>query len=155
VNAFDPLGRTPLMYAVVSDVLPVDAVKLLIERGADVNAVNRHKNSGDARVKVLDIALRNGHQPIIQMLEKAGAKPTPEAPPKLKPRANNTIRSAVQDSIPLLQRTDAAFATKAGCVSCHNNSMGAMAISLARSRGLRVDEKIAAEQVRVNVASLE
>ena len=154
VNAFDPLGRTPLMYAVVSDLLPVDAVKLLIERGADVNAVNRHKNSGDAGVKVLDIALRNGYQPIIQMLEKAGATATPEIAPKLKPRANNSIRSAVQDSIPLLQRTDAAFSTKAGCVSCHNNSMGAMAVSLARSRGLRIDEKIAADQVRANVASL-
>ena len=29
VNAFDPLGRTPLMYAAGSDVVPLDVVKLL------------------------------------------------------------------------------------------------------------------------------
>ena len=45
VNAFDPLGRTPLMYAAGSDLLPVDVVKLLIERGADVNA----KDTAQAR----------------------------------------------------------------------------------------------------------
>ena len=38
VNAFDPLGRTPLMYAAASDLLDLDVVKLLVERGADVNA---------------------------------------------------------------------------------------------------------------------
>ena len=38
VNVVDPLGRTPLMYAAASDALPLGVVKLLIERGADVNA---------------------------------------------------------------------------------------------------------------------
>ena len=90
VNAFDPLGRTPLMYAAVSDVLPLDVVKLLIERGADVNAKDRHKNSGDAGITVLDIAKRNGNQPIIDLLVKAGAKATPEVPVALKPRHDNT-----------------------------------------------------------------
>ena len=33
VNAYDVLGRTPLMYAVISDKLPVDVVQLLIDRG--------------------------------------------------------------------------------------------------------------------------
>jgi ankyrin repeat protein len=155
VNAFDPLGRTPLMYAVVSDELPLDVVKLLIDRGADVNAKNRHKNSGDAGITVLDIAKRNGNPPIVQLLIKSGAKATPEVPVALKPRQNNTIRNAVQDSLSLLQRSDATFAAKAGCVSCHNNSMAAMAVGLARTRGFRIDEQTSAAQVRVNVASLE
>jgi hypothetical protein len=38
VNAVDPLGRTALMYAAASDLLSLDEVKLLVERGADVNA---------------------------------------------------------------------------------------------------------------------
>jgi N-acyl-D-amino-acid deacylase len=155
VNAFDPLGRTPLMYAALSDILPLDAIKLLIERGADVNAKDRHKNSGDAGVTVLDIAKRNGNPAIIQLLEKSGAKTTPEVLVALKPRQSNSIRSAVQDSLPLLQRTDANFVTKAGCVSCHNNSMEAMTVALARSHGLKVDEQIAAAQVRSNVQILE
>ena len=77
VNAFDPLGRTPLMYAVLSDVLPLDVVKLLIERGADVNAKDRHKNSGDAGLTVLDIAKRNGNQPIIQSTDERRRKGDP------------------------------------------------------------------------------
>ncbi|HEY3855478.1 MAG TPA: ankyrin repeat domain-containing protein [Verrucomicrobiae bacterium] len=36
VNAFDPFGKTALMYAAGSDTLPLDVVKLLIEYGADV-----------------------------------------------------------------------------------------------------------------------
>jgi ankyrin repeat protein len=155
VNAFDPLGRTPLMYAVLSDALPLDVVKVLIERGADVNAKDRHKNSGDAGVTVLDIARRNGHQPIIDLLVKAGAKATPEAPKVLQVRRDNTVRRAVQDALPLLQRSDAGFSNKAGCVSCHNNSMAAMAVGLARTRGFRIDEQIASAQVKTNVASLE
>jgi ankyrin repeat protein len=155
VNAFDPLGRTPLMYAVLSDVLPMDVVQLLIDRGADVNAKDRHKNSGDAGITVLDIAKRNGNEAMIQLLTKAGAKTTPEVQVALKPRRNNTIQNAVQDSLPLLQRSDATFSAKAGCISCHNNSMSAMALGLARTRGFGIDEKSAAAQVRTNVVSLE
>src|SRR5262249_13563082 len=36
VNSVDPTGRTSLMYAVGSDLLNLDVVKLLIDRGADV-----------------------------------------------------------------------------------------------------------------------
>jgi len=155
VNAYDPLGRTPLMYAAVSDVLPVEAVKLLIERGADVNAMDKHKNSGDTGITVLDIAKRNGNPEIIQLLTTAGAKASPDKSVALKPRKGNTIRAAVQDSLPLLQRSDSTFVAKAGCVSCHNNSMAAMAVGLARKRGLPVDESISSKQVMLNAQFLE
>jgi ankyrin repeat protein len=155
VNAFDSSGRTPLMYAVLSDVLPLDVVKLLIARGADVNAKDRHRKSSDAGETVLDIAKRNGYQPILDLLVKAGAKSTPEAPIAVKPRRDNNLRSAVQASLPLLQRADANFTAKAGCVSCHNDSMVAMAVGLARSRGFEIDENTAKAQVRVNAQALE
>jgi len=38
VNGTDEKSRTPLMFALASDLLPLDVVKLFIERGADVNA---------------------------------------------------------------------------------------------------------------------
>jgi ankyrin repeat protein len=154
VNAFDPFGKTPLMYAAISDVLPVDVVKLLIERGADVNARSRHTNAGDAGLTVLDIAKLNGNTPIVDLLVKAGAKASAETPVAFQPRHDNTIRSAVQDSLPLLQRADFNFSKNAGCISCHNNSMEAMAVSLARKRGIRIDEQTASAQVRVNVEQL-
>ena len=155
VNAFDPLGRTPLMYLAVSDVIPVEAMKLLIERGADVNARDRHKNSGDGGMTVLQIAKSTGDPRMIQLLLKAGAKEIPEKAAALKPRQNNSIRSAVEASLPLLQHSDVSFLSKSGCYSCHDNSMTAMTVSLARSRGLRVDEKTAAAQVRGNAQMLE
>jgi ankyrin repeat protein len=154
VNAFDPYGKTPLMYAAISDVLPVDVVKLLLERGADVNARCRHTQAGDAGLTVLDIAQLNGNTPIVDLLVKSGAKASPESPVTLQPRHDNTVRSAVQDSLPLLQRADFNFSKNAGCISCHNNSMEAMAVSLARKRGFRIDEQTASGQVRVNVEQL-
>jgi ankyrin repeat protein len=38
VNAVDPFGRIALRYAAASDFLPLDAVKRLVEHGANVNA---------------------------------------------------------------------------------------------------------------------
>jgi hypothetical protein len=46
VNALDPFGRTPLMYAAASDLLPLELVQLPIDKGADVNAKSRHAEAG-------------------------------------------------------------------------------------------------------------
>ena len=155
VNAFDALGRTPLMYAAISDVLPLDLVTLLIERGADVNAKDRHAKAGEAGLTVLDIAKLNGDTPIVQLLVKSGAESSVVAPAVLRARRDNSVRRAVEDSIPLLQRADASFAAKSGCISCHNNSLTAMTVGQARQRGFRIDEQTAAAQVRANVQALE
>ncbi len=154
-NAVDPLGRTPLMYAAISDLLDLDVVKLLIERGADVNKTDAHKQSGDSGLTVLDIAKLNGNTPIVAWLIKSGAKGTAPTPPALKPRRENTIPAAIEASLPLLQQADANFAPKAACISCHNNSLAAMTVALARKSGFQVDEKIAAQQVNVNRFGLE
>lgn len=154
VNAVDPLGRTPLMYAAASDLQPLDVVKLLIERGANVNAVNGHKESGDAGLTVLDIAKLHGETPVVAWLIKSGAKGTTPVPQALKSRRENTIQSAIEGSIPLLQAADAAFVPKAACASCHNNSLAAMAVGAARARGFQVNEKTAAQQVKANLFGL-
>jgi len=155
VNALDPLGRTPLMYAAASDLLDLDVVKLLVERGADVNAKDGHKLGGDSGLTVLDIARLHGETPVVQYLAKAGAKSTAPNPPALQSRRENNIPSAIQGSLPLIQRADANFVPKAACVSCHNNSLAAMAVSSARRSGFQVDEKTAAQQVKANVFGLE
>ena len=155
VNAFDPTGRTALMYAAVSDLLPVDCVKLLIERGADVNAIDKHQKSGDTGCTALDIARQKGNTPIVELLLKTGAQARPETQVALKPRHNNTIRRAVQDSLPLLQHADVTFSKNTACFSCHNNSMEAAAIGLARKRGFQIDEPTASAQLRFNAEALE
>ena len=154
VNAKDPFGRTPLMYAAVSDALPLDVVNLFISRGADVNAVDGHKQGGDSGLTVLDIAKRHGDTPVVQALMKAGATSTSTPTPTLTPVRANTVSAAVARSIPEIQKADASFIGKAGCFSCHNNSLAAMAVSQARKTGARVDERIAAQQVKANVGVL-
>ena len=155
VNAYDPLGKTPLMYAAISDLLPLEVVKLLVEHGADVNAINKHTKAGDAGLTVLDIAKLNGRTTIVEYLEAHGARSGAETAVNLHPRQGNTLRRAVQDCLPLLQRSEVNFTKGAGCTSCHNNSMGAMAVGLARKRGLQVDEEVASSQVKVNLEELE
>ena len=85
---------------------------------------------------------------------KSGAKSNAAPPPQLKPRRDNTIASAIQGSLPLIQKADANFMPKAACASCHNNSFAALAVGSARRNGFAVDEKIAAQQVQGNVFGL-
>jgi hypothetical protein len=139
------------MYAAVSDLLPLDVVNLFISRGANVNAVDGHKDGVDSGLTVLDIARRHGDTPVTQALVKAGAKATPPTLPKLTPVRSNTVSAAVSRSLPAIQRADANFIGKAGCFSCHNDSLAAMAVSQARKIGVRVDEQIAANQVKANL----
>src|SRR5439155_14698900 len=103
---------------------------------------------------VLDIAKLHGDTPVAQWLAGSGAKATAPNPPLLKARWENTIQSAIQGSIPLLQRADANFVPKAACVSCHNNSLAAIAVASARKSGFQVNEKTAAQQVKANVFGL-
>ena len=154
VNAVDPAGRTALMYATASDLLPLDVVKLLVERGADINARDAHKQSGDAGLTALDIARRHGETPIVEYLAKLGAKTSETRAPVLKVRSENTIQAAIQRSLPLIQQADASFMPKAACASCHNNSFAAIALGAARRSGFRVDEATAAQQVKANVMGL-
>jgi ankyrin repeat protein len=155
VNAFDQLGRSVLMNAAANDHLPVELVKLLIEKGADVNAVSKHQKSGDAELSVLDVALLRGETPVVELLRKAGAKSTRTFDHKTPQRSGNTIRAAVQSSIPQLQLADANFIPKAACASCHNDSLEAMAMSEARKKGFQIDEKAAGAMVKANVFGLQ
>ena len=155
-KAPDPTGRTPLMWAAASELLPVDVVKLLIAHGADVNAKDTHKNSADSGLTALDLARWFGKTPVVDALVAAGGRssePAAYASPKPQPAAS--IQAAVERSLPSLQRADASFSTKSGCISCHDNSLTAMTVGLARKNGLPVDERIGSDQVKVNAAYIE
>ncbi len=146
----EPKGNTLLMLAAGSDAMPVESVKALLARGADVNAKNP-----DGRT-ALDFARMRGATPIINLLMEAGAKEgtaTVYTPPAPVPAPS--IRAALGRSIPLLQKTDQTFMQKAGCVSCHNNTMTAVTVAAARQMGVAVNEEIARGQVKKIAAFLE
>ena len=87
VKFYDPLGRTALMNAAASDLLPLDEVKLLVEHGADVNAIDRHNKGGDSGLSPFSISQElHGETPIVDFLVKSGAKSTTQVAANFKPR---------------------------------------------------------------------
>src|SRR5215469_13072683 len=126
---------TCLMFAAVSDALPVGIARDLIERGADLNV------KSSRGLTALDFARRLGATPMVDLLVKAGAKEgIALADPAMHPKPAATFRAAIERSIPLLQRTDVTFLEKAGCVSCHHDNLTAMAVAAVLRNGLHVDD---------------
>ena len=72
----------------------------------------------------------------------------PDLPPLARAAAvpiaavnDQAVHAAVERSIPLLQRIGEPFIQKTGCVSCHHDSLVAMAVAAARKGGNAVDER--------------
>lgn len=150
VNASDPLSRSVLMRAAISETLSPEAMQRLIDRGADVQV--RDVEGFTA----LDYARRVGRTPIIDVLIKAGASTatsvdSAEHVPVLVNK--NDTYAAVARSVPLLQRTSIEFYRKGGCVSCHHNLLTAMTVATARPKGFPVDE-VAARQEQAMLARI-
>jgi hypothetical protein len=84
----------------------------------------------------------------VDALVKAGATAVPAPDARTVPAlAGNTARAAVLRSLPLLQKADATFLRKSGCVSCHNNSLTSMTFALARSHNFAVDQGAVSSKV--------
>jgi len=150
VHAIGFGGNTLLMLAASSDSNPVEVVKTLIARGADVNAKNADGRSA------MDYAKLRGATPVVDLLTRAGAKESaPFNPTSAIPKPAKSSTEAIARSVPLLQKSDAIFLQKSGCVSCHNNTLTAMAIDAVRKRGLPVDEQAASKQVKRIATYLE
>ena len=137
-----------LRLASASEKIPLAGVQALLEKGARDDAA-------------LPLAKRQGDTPVVAALKSAGLKDpaaldkdAPDEHP-LKPAAPRSVRAAVEKSLPLLQRADVVFLRKAGCVSCHSNSLTEMTIALARKNGFSVDERTAQSQLNTIRAYLE
>ena len=148
VKATDAKARSVLMLAATAETISPSSVKLLIERGADVNL-----KSADGRT-ALDFARLLGQTPVVDTLVAAGAIGTPaDPPPAFAPAA--TARAAVLRSLPLLQRTAIQFYKRSGCVSCHNNSLTQMTVAAARRKHIPVNEPEARQDIGFVVRDIE
>lgn len=143
-------GVTMLMVAAASDATTPETIRALLDRGVDPAAI------GPGGQTAVSIARQRGRTPIVEMLLRAGAPDAAAAPavaPAFSPAASP--RAAIARSLPLLQRADEAFLRKTGCVSCHNNSLTAMTLALARQRRIPFDETLARNQLRKTASYLD
>jgi ankyrin repeat protein len=153
VNVQDIRGMTPLMLAVGTDRADARVIKLLLAKGADTGI--KSKNGETAA----DWAKKFSNPQILAVLgiDKLQASAAP-AIVATDDRKLPTPREAVEKSLPMLQRTGASFLKEGGCISCHAQNLTALAVSLARTSKLAVDDATAAMQsktVRLQWASFE
>ena len=134
----DGEGKTMIARAAAAEIELNDALRLLIAKGVDVNARDK------AGETALDVARRHGRTTTVDVLKSAGAAAgNRSAAPTATPAPAASARVALERSLPLLQRTDAVFLKKSGCVSCHNNTLTAMTVAAVRPLGIAVDEATA------------
>jgi hypothetical protein len=134
IKATDAGGSTALMWAAYSESPDSTLVPMLLKLGLDPNAMNKKGETA------LTWALRRGYTPVARTLIEGGAK------------TNAAIRESAEKAIGLLQKSGPGFFKVSGCASCHNQSLPQMAWSMARERGLKVDEDVAEQQVKTIVA---
>jgi ankyrin repeat protein len=135
--------------ALAAETMPAELLQTLIAGGADIH----FKTSSG--VSILEFARRQGNTLLADALIQAGANDEASSSSNLSPKPVTSPRAAVERALPPLQRADAAFLERAGCVSCHNNSLTAMTRAAARPAGIGVDEPIARMQLQKIAAFLD
>src|SRR5262249_39301229 len=143
LQSTDREGFTLLMQAVLSVEPRVDRdrmVEWLLSKGVDPNAKN---DRGDTAYQ---LAARVGIVSTLELLIKAGAKEVKEEWPRPASGAPSA-EAAVKKILPLIETSgDPVFKNRA-CVSCHNNSLPAMTVSLARKKGFVANEEQAKKEL--------
>lgn len=142
VNARDVRGMSPLMLAVATDHQDPAVIRMLIEHGADPKLTSK---LGD---NAIDWAGKNGQAPGKELLKvTAGAQSAGESVKPEPPAAN--AKAAVERIVPLVEKSSWEFFAASGCVSCHAQSMTDWVAGAARAKSFAVDEKAAAERVKM------
>ena len=131
VNVQDIRGYSPLLYAAGSDAMPAAVVKMLVAKGADLNA------KGDGETARM-LAAKRGDSEVARLLgvpaeerERLGVAPGPKVP-----APERSIAEAVQPALALLERQSGNFIRIGGCNSCHAQDLPSAAAALARDHGL-------------------
>jgi ankyrin repeat protein len=139
VNAATSRKATPLMFAVGASTPNPAMARLLIDRGADLAARD------DLGRTALDWALLQGETAAAAALRAANAPGSAAGPPPAIPLVTAPLppREAIARAVARLQPIGPTFNARTKCISCHNESLPAIAVALARGRGITVDERLA------------
>ncbi len=140
VNVADVRGMTPLMLAVATDRQNADVIRMLIARGADVNAKSLVGETA------LDWARKSGSPVAIALMTRAGAVETMHQAVAVPAPAHADLRVSVERSIALLRKASVVAAANGGCASCHSHNVVDTLERVAVKKGLTGDEKMTAQR---------
>lgn len=149
-------GVPPIVWSAYTETGDPGLTRVLLDRGADVNEPT------SAGSTALDWAMKRGETPLTRFLLEHGAK-NGVKPLKRKPSPNNAVpeepaalRQAIRDSaqraLNLLQHGSDGFLAngfvkQSDCVSCHHQTLPAVAFGMAHERGFPLDEASLARQL--------
>jgi ankyrin repeat protein len=150
VNVQDIRGYSPLLYAAASDAMPAGIVKMLLAKGADVNA------KGDGETARM-LAAKRGDSEVARLLgvpaderKMLGVVPAAEGSGR-----ERSIPQAVTPALALLEKQSYNFIRIGDCNSCHGQDLPSAANGLARDRGLPAPKLIPQLPQHMHVANAE
>jgi hypothetical protein len=146
----------PMVWAAYTETADLSVAKALLARGLNVNETT------SAGHTALDWAMKRGETPLVAYLRAHGgtngqpagrAKVAPEnVLPNDPAGRTDGLRDSVQRGLRLLQDSSDrflanGFVRQSSCVSCHHQTLPAMAFGLAQERGFALDEAALARQL--------
>jgi ankyrin repeat protein len=137
VNVRDDRGWSPLMFAAYSEAMPAGIVRMLLAKGADPTATGAGESPQS-------LAARRGHSEVARLLGVPQGEQVSRASLSSGPAASGgrPISEAVRKAVFLLESQSPTFVKRGGCNSCHNQSIPAAALALARYRGIPAPAKL-------------
>ncbi len=146
--------ESPILAAAYSDSLNTEIVKLLLQRGVDVEAK-------DARGETpLRIARDRGQTEIVRLLSQSGGDfagvetASDRQPSGDAPLGSDSIRELARASVSLLQSSGPQFYSKSGCTACHQQTATSLVVRMARDRGIDVDQTLERQQIKLTSTEL-
>ena len=138
-NVTSSRGATALMMAAASDHADTATVQLLLDHGARLDARDDEGRSA------LDWAMFQGDTDVSRLLRRAGAPVSTVSAAATTPIASHPrpVDVAVQKAVATLDTIGPSFNQQTGCVSCHNQSLPALARQAAGMRGITIERAVA------------
>jgi len=138
-------GLTALMLAAAGSRPSPAAVRLLLARTHDVNAMDEGGRTA------LDWALLQGETEVARLIRNAGGL-VRRAPDRVdSPAPPRPAATAIEAAIKRLQPVSPTFYEKTHCVSCHNQSLLSMAVNFAGREGVPVDRELALHPMKTTL----
>jgi hypothetical protein len=141
-------GYTPLMWAAYSENIDAETVKLLLSKGAKIDAKGANGESPQS------LAKKHGSTEIIKLLNVAEADRGSEKTAEEPAASPAEVRAAAEKGLSLLQKCGPKFFSQSGCVACHQQTVTSLALAAARQRGMQIDESTAREQLKITALTL-